>query len=72
MRSQTNRGADGQLPTKYLTPTDLTELLGVPLATIYQWRYQRVGPPGFRVGRHVRYDPKAVREWIDSLGEGAA
>lgn len=60
------------LPPRYLTPVDLAEMLGVPVATLYQWRYQRTGPPGFRVGRHVRYDPKAVQKWIESLGEGAA
>jgi excisionase family DNA binding protein len=62
----------GRLPEKYLTPADLAKLLGVPLPTIYDWRYKRIGPPGFRVGRHLRYDPKAVREWIEGLTEGVA
>jgi excisionase family DNA binding protein len=60
------------LPATYLTPADLAELLRVPLSTIYQWRYQRIGPRGFRVGKHLRFDPRAVGEWIDSLTEGAA
>lgn len=72
MTSRADRQAESPLPTRYLTPRDLADLLGVPQATIYQWRYQRIGPRGFRVGRHLRYDPKAVREWIDSLDEGAA
>ncbi|MGW2582693.1 DNA-binding protein, partial [Streptomyces virginiae] len=25
---------------------------------------KRTGPPGFRVGRHIRYDPAAVQAWI--------
>lgn len=30
------------------------------METIYGWRKKRIGPPGFRVGRHIRYDPGAV------------
>jgi excisionase family DNA binding protein len=60
------------LPSRYLTPVDLAELLGVPVDTIYQSRSRGVGPRGFRVGRHLRFDPHAVREWIESLGEGVA
>ena len=45
---------DASLPAAYLTPVELAELLWLPLSTIYQWRYQRIGPPGFRVGKHLR------------------
>lgn len=51
------------LPDRYLTPDDVAELFDVPLETVYQWRKKRTGPPGFRVGKHVRYDPTAVRDW---------
>jgi excisionase family DNA binding protein len=53
----------GGLPDRYLTPGDIAELFGVPLETVYHWRKKRTGPPGFRVGKHVRYDPEAVRAW---------
>ncbi|WP_411143457.1 helix-turn-helix transcriptional regulator [Streptomyces sp. x-80] len=53
------------LPDRYLTPEDLAALLSVPIETVYGWRKKRTGPAGFRVGRHVRYDPAAVRDWID-------
>ncbi|MCP3758743.1 helix-turn-helix domain-containing protein [Streptomyces sp. TBY4] len=52
------------LPDRYLTPDDIAELFDVPLETVYQWRKKRTGPPGFRVGKHVRYDPTAVHSWI--------
>ncbi|WP_149181354.1 helix-turn-helix domain-containing protein [Streptomyces sp. TRM49041] len=52
------------LPDRYLTPEDLASLLAVPIETVYGWRKKRTGPPGFRVGRHVRYDPAALRDWI--------
>jgi excisionase family DNA binding protein len=60
------------LPERYLTPADLADLLGVPIETVYQWRRKRTGPRGFRVGRHLRYDPNDVRAWVGSLMEGAA
>ncbi|NXY94533.1 helix-turn-helix domain-containing protein [Streptomyces sp. BR123] len=53
------------LPDRYLTPEDIASLFAVPLETVYAWRKKRTGPPGFRVGRHVRYDPAAVRAWAD-------
>ncbi|MFG2598567.1 helix-turn-helix domain-containing protein [Streptomyces sp. NPDC048462] len=55
------------LPARYLTPLDVAELLGVPIETVYQWRRKRTGPRGFRVGRHLRYDPNDVRAWVESL-----
>ncbi|MFI1967832.1 DNA-binding protein [Streptomyces cinnamoneus] len=60
------------LPTRYLTPIDVADLLGVPVETVYQWRRKRTGPCGFRVGRHLRYDPEDVRVWITSLINGEA
>ncbi|MCX5171783.1 MULTISPECIES: helix-turn-helix domain-containing protein [Streptomyces] len=60
------------LPERYLTPADVAELLGVPVETLYQWRRKRTGPPAFRVGRHLRYDPVRLREWVDGLTEVAA
>jgi excisionase family DNA binding protein len=52
------------LPDRYLTPDDVAMLLTVPLETVYQWRKKHTGPPGFRVGKHLRYDPTAVHNWI--------
>jgi excisionase family DNA binding protein len=53
------------------TPTEVAAYLGVPVQTLYQWRRKRTGPPGCRVGRHLRYDPAAVRAWFASLGDVA-
>ncbi|MDI3406062.1 helix-turn-helix transcriptional regulator [Streptomyces cavernicola] len=57
----------GGLPDRYLTPEDIAAMFGVPLETVYQWRKKRTGPPGFRIGRHVRYDPVDVRAYVDAL-----
>ncbi len=48
-----------------LTVEELADYLGVPVATLYQWRYQRQGPSGFRVGRHLRYRQADVEAWIE-------
>ncbi len=50
---------------RLLTVEDLAEYLGVPVATLYAWRYRRQGPPGFRVGRHVRFRRSDVDDWIE-------
>lgn len=52
------------LPDVYLEPEDIARIFRVPLETVYQWRRKRTGPPGFRVGRHLRYDPTDVAQWV--------
>ncbi|MER5445487.1 helix-turn-helix domain-containing protein [Streptomyces sp. NPDC002764] len=52
------------LPDRYLTPDDIAEMFDVPLETVYQWRKKRTGPPGFRIGKHLRYDPADVRAYV--------
>ncbi|MFC9925421.1 helix-turn-helix transcriptional regulator [Streptomyces sp. NPDC127190] len=61
------------LPSRFLTPDDLVEMFELPsVETVYQWRRKHTGPRGFRVGRHLRFDPRDVRAWVDSqLGEAA-
>ncbi len=51
---------------KLLTVEDLAEYLGVPVATLYAWRYHCQGPLGFRVGKHLRYRRIDVEEWIEN------
>lgn len=49
---------------RLLTVEDLADYLNVPVATVYAWRYRRQGPPGFRVGRHLRFRQGDVEQWI--------
>jgi excisionase family DNA binding protein len=49
---------------RLLTVQDLAEYLGVPATTLYQWRHRGEGPPGFRVGRYIRYRRNDVEQWI--------
>ncbi|MCX4395022.1 AlpA family transcriptional regulator [Streptomyces sp. NBC_01767] len=54
------------LPDRYLTPEDLVIMFSLPsVETVYQWRRKHIGPPGFRVGKHLRFDPAAVLAWVD-------
>lgn len=54
----------GGLPDRYLTPDDVAVIFKVPIETVYQWRKKRTGPPGFRIGKHLRYDPTDIRAYV--------
>ena len=46
-------------------PTDLADFLGLPETTLRQWRHKGYGPRFVRLGKHVRYRPEDVRDWLD-------
>ncbi|MFG1833587.1 helix-turn-helix domain-containing protein [Micromonospora chersina] len=50
---------------------DVSAYLRVPVQTLYQWRKRKYGPPAARVGRHLRYDPDAVRTWFADQSKAA-
>ncbi|MGX1886261.1 helix-turn-helix transcriptional regulator [Streptomyces sp. NPDC055287] len=61
------------LPDRYLTPDDLIEMFSLPSTeTLYTWRKTGVGPPAIRIGKYLRYDPAAVRAWVESNTDTAA
>lgn len=43
---------------------EVSNFLGVPVTTLYQWRHRRVGPQGRRIGKHLRYLPEDVYAWV--------
>lgn len=47
--------AEAPRPTcdRLWTFQDVSDFLGVPIGTLYQWRVRGEGPPAFKVGRHV-------------------
>jgi excisionase family DNA binding protein len=55
---------------RLLSPDDLSEYLGIPVQTIYQWRHRGEGPPGYRIGRHVRYRWVDVQAWLATRCDG--
>jgi predicted DNA-binding transcriptional regulator AlpA len=52
---------------KLWTVQELAEFLDIPVHTIYQWRSKGYGPPGRRIGKYVRFVPRDVEVWVDSL-----
>lgn len=50
-------------PVTHLTPQDLAARVGVPVATVYNWRTSGYGPRGFRVGKYLRYRLEDVEAW---------
>lgn len=53
-------------------PKELADYLGVPVQTIYPWRTKHYGPPGRRIGKHLRFRPADVEQWVASLADKVA
>ena len=58
-----------QAGDKLMSLTDVSEMLGIPVHTLYRWRYMGNGPVGYRVGRHVRYRRHAVEAWLEQRAD---
>jgi excisionase family DNA binding protein len=54
-----------QAGDKLMSLTDVSEMLGIPVHTLYRWRHKGDGPVGYRVGRHVRHRREAVEAWLE-------
>jgi excisionase family DNA binding protein len=52
--------------------TWLAELLDIPERTIYNWRQRGLGPPAYRIGRHLRYRRQDVEAWLETVRDPAA
>jgi len=48
-----------------LSPDDLAEYLAVPVKTVYNWRTEKKGPRGVKVGRHLRFRRADVEAWLE-------
>jgi len=48
-----------------MSPQELADLLGLPLAAIYNFNYRGTGPRRISVGRHVRYRRLDVEAWLE-------
>ena len=51
---------------KLLSPDDVQELYNIPVTTLEKWRSLKVGPPYHKLGKHIRYKPKDVEQWIET------
>jgi excisionase family DNA binding protein len=61
-----------QAGDKLMSLRDVSEMLGIPVHTLYRWRHNGDGPAGYRVGRHVRYRREAVEAWLEQQATSAA
>ena len=50
---------------------ELSEYLGVPVSTIYDWRTRGLGPPAYRFGKHLKFAVSDVRVWVEQQRDGA-
>lgn len=48
-----------------MTTQQVATYLGVPIATIYQWRTRGLGPRASRIGRHLRWRRSEVDGWVE-------
>jgi excisionase family DNA binding protein len=54
-----------------LGTAELSELIGVPVSTIYDWRVKGQGPVAHRLGKHLRFKRADVEAWLASHRETA-
>lgn len=45
---------------------EVADYIGVPIATLYQWRHRGEGPRGYRMGRAVRFRTADVEAWLEA------
>jgi predicted DNA-binding transcriptional regulator AlpA len=64
MRRTSQKQAE-PLPERLWTIQETSTFLGVPVSTLYHWNYRDEGPKPYKVGRHLRYDPRAVMRWLE-------
>jgi excisionase family DNA binding protein len=56
---------------RLLSAQEVAEYLNVPISTLYSWRYHGNGPPGLRVGKHLRYRRADIQAWVqDQIKDG--
>lgn len=61
MTTQTRALTDGRL----LTTPEVAQYLGIPVATLYQWRTRGIAPRAVRVGKHLRFRRADVEAWVE-------
>ena len=55
---------------RLLDSAELAERLSIPVRTLDQWAYRKVGPSYVKCGRHRRYRIQDVERWLDSQTRG--
>jgi excisionase family DNA binding protein len=59
------RRAVPQDDDRLMNVEDLMEYLDLPRDTIYKQRQEGTGPPGYRIGKHLRWKRSEVEAWLE-------
>ena len=59
-----------ELPSRLWTVGETAEFLAISHSTLYQLNHKGTGPRFFKVGRHCRYDPHDVLDWLRCHASG--
>lgn len=52
--------------SELMTPSDVSQLLGISESSLAYWRQLRKGPKAARIGKHLRYRRADVEAWLDA------
>ena len=55
---------------RLLTVRELSDYLGIPVATLYDWRVDHRGPKAVKLCHALRYPAGAVRAWLAEQLDG--
>jgi len=59
-----------ELENRLWNEVELAKHLNLTVACVRRWRLGRYGPEWRKLGRAVRYSPKAVQAWLESRPVG--
>jgi excisionase family DNA binding protein len=66
--SNTQQSSAKFFDNQLATIKQVSEMTQVPIKTIRHWVYMR-RIPYKKIGRHVRFDPSEIRDWINERTE---
>jgi excisionase family DNA binding protein len=62
--------ATSQAAPEWISPEELAAELGIPVKTIYQWRYTGTAPRAHKIGRHLRFRRRDIEAWLATRARG--
>jgi hypothetical protein len=64
MHSPEIRNGSHRFQLRLVDETQVSELTGIPIKTLQNWRVLRKGPAFLKCGRLVRYEIPALERWL--------
>ncbi|MFI0789587.1 helix-turn-helix transcriptional regulator [Streptomyces lydicus] len=66
MKHTESRQDAGKHRRALASPQEISDYLGIPVRTLYQWKYRGIGPKVHKVGKHLRYRWTEVDAWLQT------